>query len=245
MHHDHIEALHTVRDLGLRIKPGDVSSLDVTVHPPFTDLRTVQSLIDGERLPLGLVPSTAIRGPRAFTARSAPRCWRASASLCAGRALRAPPDLRHDRRGGALTLRRAAPRDDPDPLRRRDRGVARRRRDQLAPGSPGRTALTGLAKEQWGHGPCLRADLAIGTGRAATVDDAQDACAFIRSWSPRWPGACRARPAHPVRGSVKAPTPANWSTHPTSTAAGRRASLDAAGLLTSSGVSDCYRSSAA
>jgi len=31
-----------------------VSSLDVTVHPPFTDLRTVQSLIDGERLPLGL-----------------------------------------------------------------------------------------------------------------------------------------------------------------------------------------------
>jgi len=54
MHHDHIEALHTVRDLGLRLKPEDVAKVDVSVHPPFTDLRTVQTLVEKEHLPLAL-----------------------------------------------------------------------------------------------------------------------------------------------------------------------------------------------
>ena len=54
MYHDHIEALHTVRDLGLRLKPEDVARLDVSVHPPFTDLRTVQTLVEKEHLPLAL-----------------------------------------------------------------------------------------------------------------------------------------------------------------------------------------------
>src|SRR5580658_8478399 len=54
MHHDHIEALHTVRDLGLRIKPEDVAPVDVSIHPPFTDLRTVQTLVEKERIPLAL-----------------------------------------------------------------------------------------------------------------------------------------------------------------------------------------------
>ncbi|MGH8995869.1 MAG: triose-phosphate isomerase [Acidimicrobiales bacterium] len=54
MHHDHIVALHTVRDLGLRLKPEDTSTVEVSVHPPFTDLRTVQVLVEGEGLPLAL-----------------------------------------------------------------------------------------------------------------------------------------------------------------------------------------------
>jgi triosephosphate isomerase (TIM) len=54
MHHDHIEALHTVRDLGLRIKPDDVATIDVSVHPPFTDLRTVQTLVEKEGIPVAL-----------------------------------------------------------------------------------------------------------------------------------------------------------------------------------------------
>src|SRR5579875_1105031 len=54
MHHDHIEALHTVRDLGLRIKPDDVAAVDVSIHPPFTDLRTVQTLVEAESIPVAL-----------------------------------------------------------------------------------------------------------------------------------------------------------------------------------------------
>src|SRR6202045_3271060 len=52
MHHDHIEALHLVRDLGLRLKADDVALVDVSVHPPFTDLRTVQTLVEKEGIPL-------------------------------------------------------------------------------------------------------------------------------------------------------------------------------------------------
>ncbi len=54
MHHDHIEALHTVRDLGLRVKPEDVAQVDVSLHPPFTDLRTVQTLVEKEGIPVAL-----------------------------------------------------------------------------------------------------------------------------------------------------------------------------------------------
>ena len=54
MHKDHREALHLVRDLGLRLKPEHIAAVEVAVHPPFTSLRTVQSLIEAERLPITL-----------------------------------------------------------------------------------------------------------------------------------------------------------------------------------------------
>ena len=47
MHHDHIQALHTVRDFGLRLKPEDTAVVEVSIHPPFSDLRTVQVLVEG------------------------------------------------------------------------------------------------------------------------------------------------------------------------------------------------------
>ncbi len=43
-----------VRDLGLRLKPEDVAAVDVSVHPPFTDLRTVQTLVEKEAIPVHL-----------------------------------------------------------------------------------------------------------------------------------------------------------------------------------------------
>ena len=72
MHHDHIEALHTVRDLGLRVEPEDVARVDVSVHPPFTDLRTVDA---GQRngSPCRSGPSTAGRGRRGPHRRGRPR----------------------------------------------------------------------------------------------------------------------------------------------------------------------------
>ena len=54
MHHDHLEALHLVRDLGLRLNRRTSAPVDVSVHPPFTDLRTVQTLVEGERIPVAL-----------------------------------------------------------------------------------------------------------------------------------------------------------------------------------------------
>ena len=74
MHHDHIEALHMVRDLGLRVKAEDVARVDVSVHPPFTDLRTVQTLIEKEHIPVALgAQHCSDQDAGAFTGEVSPR----------------------------------------------------------------------------------------------------------------------------------------------------------------------------
>ena len=52
MHNNHFEAIQLVQKLGYVITEDDVEVVDVTVHPPFTDLRSVQTVIDADRLPL-------------------------------------------------------------------------------------------------------------------------------------------------------------------------------------------------
>jgi triosephosphate isomerase (TIM) len=68
MNLDHLEALHAVRDLGLRLQPADVGPVDVSVHPPFTDIRTVQSVIEPEGVPVFLgAQNCAVEDSGAFT----------------------------------------------------------------------------------------------------------------------------------------------------------------------------------
>ena len=54
MHHDHLHAIRNVQDLGMRIGTADVAQLDVSVHPPFTDLRSVQTVIEDRSIPVAL-----------------------------------------------------------------------------------------------------------------------------------------------------------------------------------------------
>lgn len=49
MNHHHLEALHTVEKLHFRLHRDDYAHTDVSVHPPFTDLRTVQTYLAGEK----------------------------------------------------------------------------------------------------------------------------------------------------------------------------------------------------
>ncbi len=73
MHFDHLEALHAVRDLGLRLQPADVAGADVSVHPPFTDLRTVQSVIEPDGIPIALgAQNCAVEDSGAFTGEVSP-----------------------------------------------------------------------------------------------------------------------------------------------------------------------------
>ena len=53
MHKTHLEAIETVQKLGYLLAQDDLD-LDVVVCPPFTALRSVQTLIDSDRLPFGL-----------------------------------------------------------------------------------------------------------------------------------------------------------------------------------------------
>jgi triosephosphate isomerase (TIM) len=49
MNHNHLEALHCVEKLAFRLGSDDYARVDVSVHPPFTDLRTVQTYVVSEK----------------------------------------------------------------------------------------------------------------------------------------------------------------------------------------------------
>ena len=54
MHHNHFEAIQTVQKLAYLLPKEATDEVDVSVHPPFTDLRSVQTLIAVDDLPLAL-----------------------------------------------------------------------------------------------------------------------------------------------------------------------------------------------
>lgn len=50
MNHNHFEAIQCVQKLAYILTKDDFTAVDVTIHPPFTDLRSVQTLIDADEL---------------------------------------------------------------------------------------------------------------------------------------------------------------------------------------------------
>jgi len=54
MHHDHLVAIQVVQKLSYRLEESDYAACDVVICPPFTDLRTLQTLIEADRLKLRL-----------------------------------------------------------------------------------------------------------------------------------------------------------------------------------------------
>lgn len=54
MHHTHLEAIAVVQKLAYVLEAADTDAVEVVLHPAFTALRSVQTLIDADRLPLGL-----------------------------------------------------------------------------------------------------------------------------------------------------------------------------------------------
>lgn len=54
MHHNHYEAIQTVQKLAYLLTKEDYAMVDVSIHPPFTDIRSVQTLIDADELRITL-----------------------------------------------------------------------------------------------------------------------------------------------------------------------------------------------
>jgi triosephosphate isomerase len=185
MHHDHIEALHMVRDLGLRLKPDDVAAVDVSVHPPFTDLRTVQTLVEKEAIPV------ALGAQHCSDEDAGARTGEVSPQMLARLGTRYVVVGHSERRtlfgmtdaAVAATLK-AVLRHGMTPI-----VCVGETEEQRAKGQTEATleeqvlsALEGLAPELTGGLVVAYEPLwAIGTGQAASAMDAEDACVFIRS----------------------------------------------------------------
>jgi len=54
MHHNHFEAIQFVQKLSYLVTKEDFEVVDVSLHPPFTDIRSVQTLIDADELRFSL-----------------------------------------------------------------------------------------------------------------------------------------------------------------------------------------------
>jgi len=54
MHHNHLEAIQVVQKLSYRLTANDYETVDVSVHPTFTSLRSIQTVLDADRIPISL-----------------------------------------------------------------------------------------------------------------------------------------------------------------------------------------------
>ena len=54
MHHNHFEAIQAVQKLAYLVAKETTVAVDISIHPPFTDLRSIQTLIDADDLPFAL-----------------------------------------------------------------------------------------------------------------------------------------------------------------------------------------------
>ncbi len=209
MNFDHLEAIHAARDLGLRLRPPDATAVDVSVHPPFTDLRSVQSVLEGEGVPVALgAQNCAAEDAGAFTGEVSPvmlarlhvqyvivghserrRLFGESDEVVAAK-------LAAVVRNGMTPICCVG-----ESLDEREEDLTRERLSIQVTAAMGAVHRDSVASMVIAYEPLW----AIGTGQAATPDDAQKACAWIREVVA---GACGPEPAEQVRiqygGSVTA-----------------------------------------
>ncbi len=185
MHLNHFEALKLVQELSYLITHDDVDVVDVSVHPPFTDIRTVQTAIDSDRLPF------KIGAQHCHFAESGAFTGEVSASMLAklnvayvivGHSERREIFGETDEMVNAKVKAIIANGMTPimccgETLDERDAGEAEAKvQGQVLAG------LTGLTPEQVGALVIAYEPIwAIGTGMTATADDAQAMCAVVRA----------------------------------------------------------------
>jgi triosephosphate isomerase len=184
MNLDHLQAIHLVQDLGLRLSDGDVVGLDVSVHPPFTDLRSVQSVVEERRIPVFLgAQDCSSEDAGAYTGEVSPVML---ARLHVTYVIAGHSERRRlfgETDGVVAAKLRAIVRNGMTPIccvgetaEERDAGTAR---DRLV--TQVSSAVSALVPEQVaGMAIAYEPVWAIGTGSAATPGDAQEACAWVR-----------------------------------------------------------------
>ena len=184
MHHNHFDAIAMVQKLGYLVTADDVESVDVSIHPPFTDLRSIQTLLDFDKLPFTLGAQHCHWEEKgAFTGEVSPAFLaKLDVKYCiVGHSERR--QLFHQTDEVVERILHAIMRNAMTPilcvgetLEEREAGETLDKIHLQA-----RAALQGLSPEQVGGMVIAYEPIwAIGTGRTASSDDAQEACGALR-----------------------------------------------------------------
>jgi triosephosphate isomerase len=219
MHKTHLEAIRDVQKLSYLLDRRDADRVEVVICPPFTALRAVQTLIEGDRLPFGLGAQNVHPEPQgAFTGEiSAPMLQALRVSyVIVGHSERrqhfGEDDAFVARKVRAVLAHGMAPiLCVGETLEERDAGRTEEKvRGQVE------AALRGLAAEEVARVVVAYEPIwAIGTGRNAEPADAGEVIGMIRATlaalaSPEVAGAVRIQ----YGGSVKAGNIRDFMAHP-------------------------------
>ena len=209
MHHHHFEAIQTVQKLAFLLGKDDYDAVDVSVHPPFTDLRSVQiTLADQKATDINLGAQTCHWDDKgAYTGEISPvflaklDCTYVIAGHSERRQLFGETDDMVQKKVHAILRHEMTPiLCAGETLDEREAGTT----ESKVVGQVER-GVTGLKAEQVaGIVIAYEPIWAIGTGHTATPDDAQAVCALIRSTvATRFDAATAASVRIQYGGSVK------------------------------------------
>ena len=184
MNLNHFEAIATIQKLAYLVGKDELEHADVSVHPPFTDIRSVQTVIDGDKLGYALGAQHCHWDDKgAFTGEVSPLFLAklgVQYVICGHserRELFGETDEMVNKKAAAILRHGMTPIICVgETLDERESGAT----EAKVLGQV-RSALEGRTPEQVaGLVIAYEPIWAIGTGRTATADDAQAMCAAIR-----------------------------------------------------------------
>jgi len=186
MNHTHLDAIAVVQKLAYTLTPRDYERADVSVHPAFTALRSVQTMIDADSIPIALgAQDVHPAGSGAFTGEVSPLMLAKLNVLYVivghseRRELFGETDAFVNQKLLAVLKHEMTPiLCVGETLAEREAGATEAKvvgqlEADFAGVSPAAAAKVVIAYEPiW----------AIGTGRTASPEDAQAMCKRVRSW---------------------------------------------------------------
>ncbi len=185
MHHNHFEAIQTVQKLAYRLDKDDYEAVDVSVHAPFTDIRSVQTVIESDKMHILIgAQNCHWEDKGAFTGEVAPPML---AKLNVSHVIVGHSERREyfgetDEMVNLKTKAVLVQGMTPivccgETLEEREAGNAEAKVEGQI-----RSGLAGVTNEHVASLVVAYEPIwAIGTGRTATSEDAQNMCAHIRS----------------------------------------------------------------
>ena len=185
MHHNHFEAIQAVQKLHYRLTKDDAEAVDTSVHPPFTDLRSIQTVIESDKMQILLGAQNCHWEPKgAYTGEvSPPMLAKLNVSLViVGHSERreyfGETDEIVNKKVKAVLGEGMTPiMCCGETLEEREAGAAESKVEGQI-----RAGLAGVTPEHVGSMVIAYEPIwAIGTGRTATAEDAQAMCAHIRA----------------------------------------------------------------